>query len=62
LISKGKARHNALEVISDADRKAMLDLARSAIEKYIAWENGQTLASMTNIAPVYIASATPGHL
>jgi hypothetical protein len=40
----------------------MLDLARSALEKYLVWESGQTLSSTVKMATVYIASATPGQL
>jgi len=61
-ISKGTARHNPLAPISDVNRAAMLELARGAIEKYVAWEDGQTFASLTKAATTYIASATPGRL
>jgi hypothetical protein len=60
LISRGAARHNPLTPIPDADRTAVLDLAHSAIQKYIDWEHGQAFVSLTRSATTFIASATPG--
>lgn len=61
LTKAGKdARHNPEAPLPEHDRKVVLDIAREALDKYIAWERSTaSLREPQRFATTAIASAVP---